>query len=142
MRPARRDRDAGFVAIELTAGLALLLFPVSLLVFTLPTWSERQSAARAIAREAARETARAGVCDPARVDTLSVEMEGNLGLPPGATAVALDCSPGSVLVPGTDVEVDVTVRMPAVRLPAIGDVAAWSWTARHRQPVDTYASEP
>jgi hypothetical protein len=40
------------------------------------------------------------------------------------------------------VQVNVTVQMPAVRLPAIGSVGAWSWTARHRQPVDQYGSLP
>ena len=41
---------------------------------------------------------------------------------------------------GADVEARVTVRMPAVELPGIGAVDAWSWTARHREPVDLYAA--
>ncbi|MFI5046355.1 MAG: hypothetical protein ACHQIG_04775 [Acidimicrobiia bacterium] len=134
--------DDGFVAIELVAGLGLLLLPVAVLVFTLPTWSERQSGARAIAREVARETARSGVCDPAPAVELAAEMARNLGMPPDAASIALACRAGTVLEPGTDVEVGVTVRMPAVHLPAIGDVASWSWTARHRQPVDTYGALP
>jgi hypothetical protein len=32
--------------------------------------------------------------------------------------------------------------MPAVHLLAVGDVGEWSWTARHRQPVDVYVGEP
>jgi hypothetical protein len=134
--------DDGFVATELVAGVGLLLLPVALVVLVVPTWSERQSAARAIAREVARATAQSGVCDTGRVVTLAAEMSRNLGLPPAATSVALSCSPGGVLAAGSDVEASVTVRMPAVHLPAIGDVAAWSWTARHRQPVDAYASAP
>lgn len=138
----RRDEgERGFVATELVAGLALLLLPVALVVLTLPTWSERQSAARAIARETARETARGGVCDAGRADSLAAEMGRNLGLPSGTASIALGCAPGEVLTPGGDVEVAVTVRMPAVHLPAIGDVASWTWTARHRQPVDTYGAE-
>jgi len=131
--------EGGFVATELVAGLGLLLLPVALVVLTLPTWSERQSSARAIAREAAREVARSGLCDPGRAEALARTMAGNLGLPAGASSVALTCVPGSALEPGADVEVAVTVRMPAVHLPAIGDVASWTWTARHRQPVDAYA---
>ena len=69
-------------------------------------------------------------------------MARNLALPPGAASLALGCQPGSLLEPGSSLEVGVTVRMPAVHLPAIGDVAAWSWTARHRQPVDTYGGLP
>jgi hypothetical protein len=32
------------------------------------------------------------------------------------------------------------VAMPAVQLPGVGAVGAWSWTARHREPVDRYVS--
>lgn len=140
--PDDRARERGFVAVELVAGIGLLLLPVVLVVLTLPTWSERQSAARAIAREVARETARRGLCDTGRATSLAAEMAGNLALPPDATSVSLGCGAGATLTPGGDVEVAVTVRMPAVHLPAIGDVAAWEWTARHRQPVDAYAGVP
>jgi hypothetical protein len=133
--------SGGFVAVELVAGLALLLLPVALVVLTLPTWSERQSTARAIAREVARQTARAGWCDTDGAQALAGRMAGNLGVPPGGASVAVSCAPGDVLPPGGAVEVAVTVRMPAVHLPAVGDVAAWSWTARHRQPVDTYVGD-
>jgi hypothetical protein len=34
----------------------------------------------------------------------------------------------------------VTVSMPAVDIPGIGAVGAWSWTAEHREPVDQYRS--
>ncbi len=50
LRGARGD-ERGFVAAELVLGVGLLLFPVALLVLTLPTWSERQATGRAIARE-------------------------------------------------------------------------------------------
>jgi hypothetical protein len=54
-RRARATRqDAGYVAAELALGVGLLVFPVAMLVLTLPTWSERQASARAIAREMAR----------------------------------------------------------------------------------------
>ena len=42
--------------------------------------------------------------------------------------------------PGPTLEVDVTVRMAAVHIPGIGNVGEWTWTARHREPVDRYAS--
>jgi hypothetical protein len=32
------------------------------------------------------------------------------------------------------------VVMPAVQVPGMGGVGEWSWTARHREPVDRYAS--
>ena len=48
-------RDArGFVATELVLAIGLLLFPIVLLVGSLPQWSERQHAAIVAAREAAQ----------------------------------------------------------------------------------------
>jgi hypothetical protein len=67
-------------------------------------------------------------------------MARNLGVPAGDVTVGLSCADGADLVPGSDVEAQVTVRMPAVELPGLGAVEAWSWTARHRQPVDRYAA--
>ena len=54
--------------------------------------------------------------------------------------VELECEPGDALAPGSELAVSVTVRMPAVHLPALGTVGEWSWTARHREPVDLYGS--
>ena len=134
-------RERGFVAVELALGVGLLVLPVALLVLTLPDWSERQVTARAIAREAARLVTASGTCATAAVDSLGVEMARNLGVPSGDVAVALGCRPGIALEPGSDVEVAVTVHMPAVHLPGVGDVGEWAWTARHRQAVDRYGEQ-
>jgi hypothetical protein len=139
-RPARRE--GGFVAVELVLGLGLLVLPVALLVLTLPGWSERQVTARAIAREAGRRVARDGVCDREEAAGLGATMAENLGLSAGDVQVVLDCAPGAALVPGSDLEARVTVRMPAVQLPGVGGVGQWAWTARHREPVDRYAGAP
>ena len=53
----RASVRAGFVAIELVLAIGLLLFPVVLLVGSLPQWSERQHAAIVAAREAAQVAA-------------------------------------------------------------------------------------
>jgi hypothetical protein len=137
-----RDRERGFAATELALGVGVLLLPVALLVLTIPTWSERQTTARVIAREVARAVAALGVCDGGEARALGALVARNLGLPPADVNVSLDCAAGAFLDAGGDVGAVVTVRMPAVHLAAIGDVGAWSWTARHRQPVDTYASAP
>jgi len=138
----RAGHEHGFAATELVLGVGVLLLPVAMLVLTLPTWSERQTTARAIAREVARVAAASGRCDPGAAAALTASMARNLGAPPGAVSVELQCGAGRVLEPGGDVEAAVTVRMPAVHLVAIGDIAAWSWTARHRQPVDVYVGVP
>ncbi|HEX5587055.1 MAG TPA: hypothetical protein VFZ17_07080 [Acidimicrobiia bacterium] len=134
--------EVGFAAIELVAGLALLLLPVAIVVLTLPTWAERQTTGRAIAREVARRTAASGVCDVAAARELAGSMARNLGVPPGDAHAAIGCEPGAVLDPGSTLEADVTVRMPAVHLLGIGDLGAWTWTARHREPVDVYVGAP
>jgi hypothetical protein len=141
--PAPRERaDAGFVATEMVAGLALLLVPVACVVLTLPTWSERTVTARAIARQVARLVAGSGRCDPDAARRLTAVMARNLGLADGDASVVLDCRPGAVLPPGGDLEAVVTVRMPGVALPALGSVGGWHWSAAHRQPVDRYGSDP
>jgi hypothetical protein len=133
-------REAGFVATELAAGVALLVLPVVLLVLTFPRWSERQTTARVIAREVARRSARDAVCDRGAARDLGATMARNLGVDPSQVSVELECSDGADLAPGGDVQARVTVAMPAVQVPGVGAVGGWSWTARHREPIDRYAS--
>jgi hypothetical protein len=130
------------VAIEFVLGVAVLLLPVAAIVFVMPTWSERQTSARAIAREVGRTVARDGACRPDVASDLAGTMGANLGLQRGDVTVALDCATGAPLAPGGDLEVTVTVRMPAVELPGLGALGQWTWSSRHRQPVDLYGSEP
>jgi len=132
--------SGGFVATELSLGVAVLLLPVALIVLMIPTWSERQTTGRAIAREVGRVVARDGYCNTAAASGLSQLMAANLGLPSADLSVELGCAPNAPLEPGDELDVRVTVRMPAVHLPAIGSIGAWSWTARHREPVDLYGS--
>jgi hypothetical protein len=135
-----RGRESGFVATELAFGVAVLVLPVVLLVVTFPRWSERQVTARVIGREVARRAARDAVCDRGAAQALGATMARNLGVPPGDVTVDLACADGAGLTAGGDVEAAVTIVMPAVQVPAVGGVGAWSWTARHREPVDRYAS--
>ena len=134
-----RGDERGFVATELALGLAVLVFPVVAIVLTIPTWSERQTTARVIAREVARAVARSGECDTRFAADAAAAMGASLGLdaPP---RISLDCGAGSELAPGSDLLVSVTVTMPAVHVPAVGSLGAWTWTARHQQPVDRYGS--
>lgn len=130
-------RQRGFVAAELALGIGLLLFPVAMLVITMPTWSERQSVARAVAREVARSVVVDGTCNDALAEDIADEMAANLGV--HVTNVMLDCWPGR-LPRGGRVTAAVTVALPAVAIPGIGASDAWHWTARHTQPVDPYRS--
>ncbi|MBA2325265.1 MAG: hypothetical protein H0V95_01315 [Actinobacteria bacterium] len=140
MIPRRARDEGGYVAAELALGIGLLVFPVAMLVLTLPTWSERQSAARAIAREAARTVAIEGECDTDAARRVGSTMAGNTGLRGGTVEVTIDCASGQRLRRGGEVTASVTVTMPAVDIPGIAEVGAWSWTARHTEPVDQYRS--
>jgi hypothetical protein len=133
-----RRHEGGFVATELAFGIAVLVLPVALLVLTFPRWSERQMTARVIAREVARRAVRDGTCDRAAASELGRTIAHNLGVDPDDVHVQLECADGAGLVPGGDVEAAITVAMPAVQVPGVGEVAAWAWTARHREPVDRY----
>jgi hypothetical protein len=135
-----RDAESGFVATELVLGIGLLVLPVALLVLTLPGWSERQVTARVISREVARRITRDGTCDVAGARALGASMARNLGVPAEGLSIDVTCAAGAALEPGGDVEARVTVVMPAVDLPGIGAIGSWSWTARHREPVDRYAA--
>ncbi len=135
-----RRGESGFVATEFVFGVAVLVLPVALLVLTFPRWSERQVTARVIGREVARRAARDGICDRGAARALGTAMARNLGVAPADLSVDLRCADGVGLEPGADVEAAVTITMPAVQVPGVGAVGAWSWTARHREPVDRYAS--
>jgi hypothetical protein len=134
------NRQGGFVATELALGVAVLLLPVVFVVLTIPSWSERQTTGRAIAREVGRAVARDGWCNTGLANDLAEMMAANLALARADVRVGLDCAPGDALVPGSELAVTVTVRMPAVHVPALGTVGEWSWTARHREPVDLFGS--
>lgn len=135
-----RGAESGFVATEFAFGVAVLVVPVALLVLTFPRWSERQATARVIGREVARRAVRDGACDRGAAGALAATMARNLGVPPADVSVELACVDGAGLAPGTDVDAIVTITMPAVQMPGVGAVGAWSWTVRHREPVDRYVS--
>jgi hypothetical protein len=139
---ARRRQERGFVAIELAAGAALLVFPVALLVASLPGWFDRQSLARQAARDAARAVVLDGTCRPEVASSLVASIVTGGGLDPAEVGVELECGAGSALERDGVVTAKVTVAMPAIAVPLVGSVGAWRWTATHTEPVDPYASRP
>jgi len=139
---ATRHREHGFVAIELAAGVALLVFPIAFLVASLPGWFDRQSLARQAARDAARAVVLDGTCRPEVAAAAAARITNGGGLEPGDARVELECETGSTLERDGVVTARVTVAMPAVAVPLVGSVGAWTWTATHTEPVDPYASRP
>lgn len=138
----RRRREGGFAAIELSAGVALLVLPVVLVVVSLPRWSERQDVARSAARDAARVVGLQGWCDTTGAERAVVRAAAAAGYDPSGLRLALDCTPAAPLPRGGAVTARVAVAMPVLEIPMVGTATGWTWTAQHREPIDPYGSRP
>ena len=136
-------RQSGFIAAEFALGVCVVVLPVALLVLALPVWSERQSMAQRAANESAREVALASSWSAGTAGARAVvdQVAGNYGVPPDQVR-GPDFSAGGGLAPGQTVVARVTVRMPALVIPLVGQVGGWSWTAVHAERVDDYRSFP
>lgn len=140
LRSMRRalDGERGYVGLEFALAVGLLIFPVTILVVSLPTWVERQSAARVAAQEAAREVVLADSWSEGTELGSAVAQQTATNHGVGHVDVAFS----GALERGGEVVARVTVEMPALVVPAVGRVGAWSWTAVHTEQVDLYRSFP
>ena len=133
-----RSNQDGSAPLSLALGLGLLVFPVLLLVLTLPTWEARTVDARDAAAAASRAlvtsdswsngvaAANAVVSSIASTDEVASEdLTANY--------------PGS-LTRGGAVTAEVTVTIPAGRIPGIGSFGAMHYSASSTQLVDEYRS--
>lgn len=130
--------ERGAASLELGLGAAVLLLPAAVLVLSLPTWIERQSAARVAAREAARtavlaETSAAAI---SAGEQAAAEVAANHGLEPDDLGVTVA---GSLERQGS-IAATVTARFPATAFFGFGDVAAFTWSVTHTEQVDRYRS--
>ncbi len=131
------SRARGFVAVELTAAIALLFVPTVVLVASVPVWSERRHAATVIAREAARAAAaRWPVTDGSVVEGVVESVARDYGVPRQEVSAAVQVDAGR----GGQAVARVAIVMPALHLPVIGDAGAWSWTTTYAVRIDDYRS--
>jgi hypothetical protein len=114
--------ERGQVPVEFALAVGLLIFPVTILVVSLPVWIERQSAARVAAQEAAREVVLADTWagGTERGVLVAERVAANHGIPPADVSVGFR----GELERGAEVAALVTVRMPALVLPGIGSVGS------------------
>ena len=130
--------ERGFVAIEWVAAVAMLLLPAVVLVATLPTWAERRHAATVAAREAARDLQQSWpASDAAEADLVAKYVAANHGIGPGDVSVRVLAAGVN---PGDQIQVEVRVRMPAIAIPGLAPVGAWSYAATASLRVDDYRS--
>lgn len=135
-----RRADGGFVALEYVLGMALLVFPVAMLVTTLPEWPSRSGVARQAATEAARTAVDQNGWSAATAagTAAAQEVVTNYGFDPSDVRVTLTGS----IARGGAVTAQVAMRMPAIDVPVIGGVGEWTWTVQHTEQVDEYRSYP
>jgi hypothetical protein len=130
--------ERGFVAIEWTAAVALLLLPILVLVATLPAWAERRHAATIAAREASRVLVRDWPAGDVRAaQMVAAFVAADHGVDPDVVdvhVVAAGSGRGSV------VEVRVRMPMPAIAVPGGPTVGGWTYTATSVRRVDDYRS--
>jgi hypothetical protein len=128
--------DGGSSAVELPLGVALILFPVAMVVMVIPQWPERQTVATAAAKEAASLYAGADGAEEgafaahAAVDRAAV----NYGLP------GLRLRLSGAWCRGCTVTAEVTVAIPAVQVPFVGTIGDTSWTASSAARVEDFGS--
>lgn len=136
--PQRCRGDAGSAAIEMPLAIGLLLLPIAMVVMLVPQWPERQTVARAAAKEAASLYANAP--DQASGATLAQasvsQAAANHGLPAGAMTVAL----GGQWCRACSVTATVTVEIPAIDVPFAGTIGSFTHTTSSTARVDDFRS--
>jgi hypothetical protein len=133
-----RGREPGFIAIEWVAAIAMLLLPAVVLVATLPTWAERRHAATVAAREAARDLQLAWPNgNVAEAELVARYVAADHGIEPSDLSVRF---PAVGANPGDQIRVEVRVAMPAIAVPGLRSVGAWTYSAIASVRVDDYRS--
>ncbi len=132
----RGTGDRGTAAIELPLAVGLLLLPISMIVMLVPQWPERQTVARAAAKDAATVYANApDMATGAELARASVEQAAaNHGLPTRSLTVEL----GGEWCRACTVTANVTVDIPAVDVPLVGTVGSFTWSASSSARIDDY----
>jgi hypothetical protein len=126
--------------LTLMLGLTLVVFPVMILVLTLPAWEQRAVDAQDAARAAARVLAAAPnwTSGRAAADNAIGELAYNDGLSLSDVTVTYSGD----LAPGGSVTASVTVVVPAGEVPGLGSVGHLHYTASSTEHVDTYEESP
>lgn len=132
----------GFVTVQWTLGLALVVLPAAAIVLSIAPWYQRA----AVASLAAQEGARAAVLADDWTTALgSVEMIeerfGTKACGDGCLRLTLSSASGS-LTRDAIVAVDAAIRMPAVVIPFAGEVGSFTYSVTHRERVDPYRGFP
>jgi hypothetical protein len=134
---ARQSPNAGAATpLTLLLGMAVIFFPVTMLVLSVPTWEQRLVDAQDAARAAARALATANSVQDAETlanQAVAAVMEAD-GLPAGQ----FQATYSGELVPGALVRAAVSVQVPISQVPGLGAVGDVHYTATATAHVDSY----
>lgn len=136
-RGSGRERERGSVLFEFPMIFGLLLVPFGLLILALPTWVERQTAARDAAGESARYLVLNGTDGATTAEQIVRDIEAGYGFEAGTLVASI---PEGGLVPGESVTVQVSVVIPATVLPIFGGIGEVQWTTEHTERVPDYGA--
>ncbi len=135
---AERRSERGSAIFELPVLIGLLLIPFGILMLSIPTWVERQTAARDAAAESARYLVIAGPDGLNQASEILREIELGYGLAVGSMRLELPTE----FVPGQSLTVRVVVVIPAADIPFMGSFGDTSWTAEHTERYPDYGAAP
>lgn len=140
MSGARLRDERGLAAAELALFTGFILMPVLIMLFSLPTWWERQSLGRLAAQETARTVALADSWQEGmeRGHAMAAQLALNHGVDPADLQVGFAGS----LERGATVTATVTVTVPALVVPLITSVPSFELGFAHTEAVDLYRSLP
>jgi len=124
--------------IEFPMVIGLVLIPFGMLAISATTWVERQTAARDAAGESARALVIAGPDSSVTPELIVQQIERGYGLSPGTLRASI---PAGAVVPGESITVAVTVEIPALALPILGDIGSVDWTAEHTERFPDYGAD-
>ncbi len=138
----RMHHQEGAGAVELVLAVALLMFPISLLLLTLPILAEYRSVGDAAAREATRACAIANNPQSGTENSERIvrRIIAERGLATEDTTVETDCA--TAWRPGGVVTVSVSFQVPAMQLPGIGEVGRMTIRRTYSERIEFYRSEP
>ena len=128
-RLAHEENGAAYAAVEMVLVLGLILLPLLAAIAQVPRWVDAVSTADLAAQEAARryvlaDTAAEGV---AAAESMVGTIVSNRGMDVG---IVEDVVIDGVLARGETVTVTVTLRVPPVVLPGVGEIGGTTGLSR------------
>lgn len=140
----RSNLDTGYVALEFTLAMGLLVLPTALVLLQVPTYLEQNGRLKAISATVAGECAdRASNSNNGQIiaiDTARKEIEASTSL---SNVKLLDAQchyETGRLTPGTKVTSTVSIQVPTAIVPGVPQELSWKMEEQHTAIIPRYRS--